>query len=204
MFITFQGIQGSGKTTQSEKLYDWFKQNGFKALLTKQPGDNDLEINNKIRQLILGNYKMQPETQLMLFFADRSEHIRSVIMPALQKDIVVICDRFSDSTFAYQGGGRYISMREIADIDFIVTRGLKPDLTFLLDIPVKVGLERIKNKSYDRMEQQNIEFFNNVRKCYLQLAQQFSERIKVIDGLQSPDKINQQIITIIKKFYNIV
>jgi len=89
----------------------------------------------------------------MLFFADRSEHIRSVIMPALQKDIVVICDRFSDSTFAYQGGGRYISMREIADIDFIVTRGLNPDLTFLLDIPVKVGLERIKNKSYDRMEQ---------------------------------------------------
>ena len=146
-FVVIEALDGAGKTTLVNSLKGLLAN----TLFTREPGGTP--VGEVLRSILLGDNQLDPKTEILLHFAQRQEHIQKVILPALKQGINVVCERYTDSTFAYQGGGRYISMREIADIDFIVTRGLNPDLTFLLDIPFKVGLERIKNKSYDRMEQ---------------------------------------------------
>lgn len=198
MFITFEGIEGSGKTTQMARLGDWLESQGKSVVLTKEPGGTELGM--KIRKMIL-----DPETkvhhnltELMLFIGDRLEHIAQCIQPALDAGEVVICDRYSDSTYAYQRGGRNVPEQHIQDMNTLV--GLKPDITFLLDLDIEEGLRRAKQRAaLDRFEQEDMAFHQAVRNAYLEIAKKETERIHVIDvNNQSPDQVFESILPIIK------
>ena len=198
MFITFEGIEGSGKTTQMARLGDWLESQGKSVVLTKEPGGTELGM--KIRKMIL-----DPETkvhhnltELMLFIGDRLEHIAQCIQPALDAGEVVICDRYSDSTYAYQRGGRNVPEQHIQDMNTLV--GLKPDITCLLDLDIEEGLRRAKQRAaLDRFEQEDMAFHQAVRNAYLEIAKKETERIHVIDvNNQSPDQVFESILPIIK------
>lgn len=199
MFITFEGIEGSGKTTQMARLGNWFEAQGKTVVLTKEPGGTDLGM--KIRSMIL-----DPETkvhhnltELMLFIADRLEHIAQCIKPALDAGSVVICDRYSDSTYAYQKGGRQVPETYIHDMNRLV--GLTPDLTFLLDLDTEEGLRRAKQRAaLDRFEQEEKAFHEAVKAAYLDIAKQEPDRIQVLDvNHKSPDDVFEAIIEIMEK-----
>jgi dTMP kinase len=195
MFITFEGIDGAGKSTQIEKLTKRLKEKGVEFVLTREPGG--CEISEKIRTLILDTKSNLGATgELFLYFAARAEHIRQVIKPALNSGKWVICDRFADSTFAYQGAGRGLETAKMKEINDFATDKISPDLTILLDIPVEVSLERRKSrgKSADRLEQNDRIFFENVRKRFLDLAKNEPERILLIDATLNENEIYEKII----------
>jgi dTMP kinase len=198
-FITIEGIEGVGKSTILQFLEKYFQDKKFDYLVTREPGGTPIaEI---IRQIILNNQDeiMCPETELMLFFAGRAQHLHHIILPALETGNVVLCDRFTDATYAYQGGGRGISMLAIAMLERWVQRELEPDLTLLLDAPVEIGLNRIlARNSKDRIEQEEIDFFERVRQVYLDRARQFPERFKVIDASQSLEDVKKEVQDIIE------
>jgi dTMP kinase len=180
-FITFEGIEGCGKSTQSKLLYDRLKSlKGRSVLYTREPGGTAL--GEKIREIILHSdgIKISDLSELFLFEAARSQIVKEVIRPALEANKIVICDRFSDATFSYQGYGGKIPLDIIETLDRAATGGLKPDLTILLDIDTMTGLDRAKRKGVDRMEAKEVAYHERVRSGYMELAKRYSGRIKVI------------------------
>jgi len=197
-FISFEGIEGSGKSTQSKRLAGYFRSKGQKVIHTAEPGGTI--VGQKIRELLLdpGNH-MEPITELLLYYASRAQHVREVIYPAILDDTIVITDRFADSTVAYQGYARGIDLKLLSRLNEIVNPDLKPFLTFMLDLDVEEGLKRNRKAcKEDRFELETVEFHNRVRKGFLQIASEEPERIKVIDASRSPDKISEEIIKIIE------
>lgn len=185
VFITFEGGEGSGKTTQIQHLHSWLHKKGVEVLVTREPGGT--QVGEGIRGLLLSKElpTMHADTELLLMFAARAEHVQKVIVPALMQGKIVISDRFTDASFAYQGGGRGMPLTRIANLKDWVQQGLEPDLTFLLDLPIEEGMKRARARAeLDRFESQDMEFFERVRQAYLQLARQESERVQCIDASQ--------------------
>jgi len=197
MFITFEGIDFSGKSTQIELLKDYLIEHNKKVEILREPGGTD--ISEKVRRILLDNKneKMFAEAELLLFSASRAQLLREKIQPYLQKGIYVISDRFHDSSTAYQGYGRGIPLDAIMKVHQLAIGDNIPDVTFFIDIPVGIANERKKKKSkvkLDRIELADIEFYNRVRSGYLEIARQ-EERFKVIDGTQTIETIQNQIIS---------
>ena len=192
-FITFEGSEGCGKTTQIEALAKALEAEGKTVLITREPGGTI--IGEKIRDLLQDpshDNAISDMTELLLFSASRAELIASRIQPALDRGEIVICDRFYDSTYVYQGLGRAIDMNIVEQLNQITVGSLKPDLTILLDLDAKVGIERAKSRQsgeLDRIENESLAFFEAVRNGYLELAKKEPERFKTIDGLLSVDAI---------------
>lgn len=201
ILITFEGIEGTGKSTHAKLLYEYLQGRGFDVVLTGEPGGT--QIGEKIRELLLSSeYKeVSPVTELLLYNASRVQHIQEVILPAMNKGAIVITDRFTDSTVAYQGYGRGIDLNIINSIKRIVAAGLQPDITILLDLDVEVGLRRNRgiNKT-DRLELEDVEFHKRVRNGYLEIATKEPERIKLIDASKSIKQVHNRIIKIIMDF----
>ncbi len=197
MFITFEGIEGSGKSTQIQMLKEFFEKKSFKAFFTKEPGSS--EIGKEIRSILLNKEnKIYPQTEIFLIFADRVQHVQEIIKPNLNEGKIVVSDRYYDSSVAYQGQREGISKIEIYEL--IENLDLPtPDITFLLDLPANVGLKRAKNRaSLDRFESEEISFHEGVRQNYLDLQEQNLKRIVKIDATQSPNEIFSNIIKKIK------
>jgi dTMP kinase len=196
-FITFEGSEGCGKTTQIEALAKALEAQGKTVLITREPGGT--LIGEKIRNLLQDpSHKndISDMTELLLFSASRAELITSRIQPALSRGEIVICDRFYDSTFVYQGLGRAIDMNIVEQLNQITVGTLKPNLTILLDLDAKIGIERAKSRQsgeLDRIENESLAFFEAVRNGYLELAKKEPERFKTIDGLLSVDAIKKII-----------
>jgi dTMP kinase len=201
LLISFEGIEGTGKTIQARLLCEYLRRKRYKVILTGEPGGTPIGI--KIRDLLLSveNRKMTPFSELLLYNASRVQHIKEFILPALKKGSLVITDRFTDSTVAYQGYGRGIDLRLIDFLEKIVTEGLRPDITLLLDLDVEIGLKRNKgiNKT-DRLELEDIRFHKRVRAGYHKIAAKEPERIKLIDASGSKEEIHRKIIGIVEDF----
>ncbi|MCL2063653.1 MAG: dTMP kinase [Candidatus Cloacimonetes bacterium] len=198
-FITFEGIEGSGKTTQVNLLKEALESCGYEVFVTREPGGP--VISEKIRDILLDpeNKEMTSETELLLYLASRNQHTVQWIIPALTKDQIVICDRYSDSTIAYQGAARKLDLEMIKKINFFATRGIKPDMTFILDIPIETFQERLKGKKLDRIETESLEFHNDVRKAFLEISQG-KEQHFVLDGRAEAQKIHKKIKKILANY----
>lgn len=193
-FITFEGIDGSGKSTQLERLAEALRRQGQPVLVTRDPGGTDL--GREIRQILLHHPGFVADRcELFLYLADRAQHVAEKIKPALDSGQIVLCDRYVDSTLAYQGGGRGLPIDEIKRLNDFVSGGLTPDKTFLLDAPVPELLARAKNRgSADRLERESVAFYERIRAGFLAQAQAEPNRIQVIDALQPADIIHQHIL----------
>jgi len=185
LFITFEGTDGCGKSTQAMFLKKRFRQINYSVTLTKEPGDTPL--GKRIRKILLSE-DMNPVSEFLLFASDRKEHVKKVIMPSLSEGKVVISDRFADSSVAYQGFGRGVSIDFINFVHQQILMGVKPDLTFVIDIPPEIGIERLHKK--DRIERGGIDFLRRVREGYLKLSK-YEERFIVVDGTGAPEKIGE-------------
>ncbi len=200
-FITLEGIEGAGKTTCMSQVRNLLKQASIDFLETREPGGT--QLGEDLRQLLLGHKHtgMSDDAELLLMFASRAEHLQQKILPALDEGRWVLCDRFTDATYAYQGGGRGIAFSRIEVLENWVQSGLKPDLTLLLDLPVAQGLERAgKRSAPDRFESEAMGFFDKVRQSYLQLAAREPDRIRIIDSSQALDAVLAQITTTVNNF----
>ncbi|WP_297453334.1 dTMP kinase [Persephonella sp.] len=198
-FITFEGVEGAGKSTQAKLLYQYLIDNGKDVVLTKEPGGT--KTGQKIRQILLEKTDeiFPPVAELMLYEADRNFHIHNLIKPSLQQGKYIICDRFTDSTLAYQGYARGLDINLIKQLNEIATEGIKPDITFLIDIPVEEGLKRIRQtRQADRIEDEDIQFHKRLREGFLKIAENEKDRIVVLDGMESPENIFAKIIEILK------
>lgn len=194
LFITLEGIEGAGKSTHLAFLREHIESAGVPLVVTREPGGT--ELGEKIRELLLhsADNSMCADTELLLMFAARAEHLDKIIRPALADGRWVLSDRFTDATYAYQGGGRGVAPERIALLETWVQGDLRPDLTLLLDVPVEVGLARAGDRGLpDRFERENGEFFARVRQAYLDLARRAPERIRVIDAGQSREQVEQRI-----------
>ena len=195
-FITFEGIEGSGKTTQIRLLMDWFKQRTHRALLTREPGGTS--IGEQVRAVLLNpiNTEMTPEAEILLFSAARAQIVREVIRPRLDEGWIVICDRFADGTLAYQGYGHGLPLDDLLRITEFATGGLWPDLTIYLDLDVETGLRRkaATPEEWNRMEAKEVAFHKRVRQGYLALAAQNPDRWLVLDADQPVETIQEQIL----------
>ena len=193
-FITIEGIEGVGKSTNIESIKTFLTQNRIKSIVTREPGGTSL--GESIRDLLL---KVEDENpvelcELFLIFASRAQHIKKVIEPALKEGIWVLCDRFTDATYAYQGGGRGLRSSVISELESMVQGSLRPDLTIILDLDVRIGLSRAKTRgALDRFEKEQIDFFERVRKAYLSIAANATARCVVIDADKKREIISIQI-----------
>lgn len=188
MFITFEGIDGCGKSTQAKLLYEAIKENNIPVILTREPGEG-AEVGEIIREMLL-NVDMDITTEFLLFASDRNEHFIKVIMPNLNSGKIVISDRFADSSVAYQGFGRGISVEFINFVHDYITSFKKPDLTFLIDINPLVGLNRLKK--YDRIERSGIEFLEKVRSGYYEIAKK-EKRFVIVNGERDIEVIHKEV-----------
>lgn len=190
-FITLEGIDGAGKTTHINWLQAYLVGRGHQVLVTREPGGTAL--GEVLRDLVL-NHNMHPETEALLMFAARREHIELIIKPALNEGKWVISDRFSDASYAYQGGGRGLGIDKIAALESWVHPELQPDLTFLFDVPIAIARQRLSNSAaLDRFEEEQQAFFERVRAAYLARASSYPARIHVIDSTQTPEQIRSQL-----------
>jgi dTMP kinase len=200
-FITIEGIEGAGKSTQLTFIENYLADRNQPLVVTREPGGT--KLGEQIRELLLTprSEGMAVDTELLLMFAARAEHIEQVIKPALKRNEWVLSDRFTDATFAYQGGGRGISQQRITEIANWTLKGLQPDLTLLFDLPVEVGQQRVlsRNQGVDRFEQEKIDFFQRIKECYLERAQQEPHRIKVIDANKSIKEIQNQLTILLDR-----
>ena len=190
-FITFEGVDGAGKTTQLEWATRFLKEQGFALTVTREPGGT--QLGEALRQVLLGaEQAAHPETETLLMFAARREHIDKVILPALQRGDVVLCDRFTDATFAYQGGGSGVDPAKIEALEGLVHAELQPDLTLYFDLPVELARQRIDHeRQADRFERESAAFFDRVRTAYLSRAEQYPERFRVVDASLTQVEINR-------------
>ena len=195
LFITFEGADGCGKTTQIELLDKYLRAAGRDTLLTREPGSRGL--GEKLREILL-NYEgeVSPTAESFLFLSDRAQHVDCIIKPALREGKIVLCDRHTDSTVAYQGYGRELDIEKINYLNNIATGGLKPDLTIVFDIDIETSLSRV-GKNKDRMESAGIDFFNRVRQGYLEIAQKEPQRVKVIDSSDTIENIHKKVLELV-------
>ena len=199
-FITVEGGEGAGKTTMMDRLFDWLAAHGRHVVRTREPGGTELA--EKLREMLLdkGNAGLSGQAELLLMFASRAQHLDEVIRPALERGETVLCDRFTDATWAYQGGGRGLPLDDIAALERLVHGDLQPDLTLLLDLPVEQGLRRAsKRGESDRFEEESRAFFERVRETYLQRARSAPERFAVIDASGSEDEVWAQVDDILQR-----
>lgn len=196
LFITFEGCDGCGKTTQIELLNKYLSGKGYKTLLTREPGAKGL--GEKLREILL-NYdgEVSPNCESFLFLADRAQHVDCIIKPALEDGKIILCDRHTDSTVAYQGYGRGLDLERIHQLNTIATSGLKPDLTIVLDVDVETSMKRV-GKEKDRMESAGIEFFKRVRQGFLEIAKKEPQRVKVINSSDTIENIHKQIVELVE------
>ena len=191
MFITFEGGDGSGKSTQIQSVRDWFESRGREVIVTREPGGT--ELGTEIRRLVQnGPEDVDARTEALLYAADRAYHVATVIRPALERGAVVLGDRYIDSSLAYQGAARSLGVDEIASLSAWATQGLYPSLTFLLDLPPEVGARR-RTDAPDRMERESMDFHERVRHQYLRLADAEPDRIVVIDAVGTVDEVFSEI-----------
>src|SRR5690606_5844791 len=198
LFITLEGPEGAGKSTNREYLAERLRSAGLPVLLSREPGGTPLA--ECIRELLLApsDEPMASDTELLLMFAARAQHLQQVIRPALAQGQIVICDRFTDATYAYQGGGRGVSEARIAQLETFVQGDLRPDLTLVFDLPVEVGLARAAARGrLDRFEQEGMRFFESVRRAYLERAQAAPSRYRIIDSGQSLIAVQQDVEALI-------
>jgi len=194
-FITFEGVDGAGKSTHLDWFANTLRDRGIELLVTREPGGTPL--GEGLREILL-NQAMHAETEALLMFAARREHVEQVIRPALERGVWVISDRFSDASFAYQGGGRGVAVNKLEQLEQWVHGDLQPDLTMLFDIPIEVARQRLANNvSLDRFEQEQGEFFERVRQAYLQRSQKLPQRYAVIRAEKTPDEVKAELEKII-------
>ena len=197
LFITFEGADGCGKTTQMNLLAKFLENKGYDIVLTREPGAKGL--GEKIREILL-NYdgEVADRCESFLFLADRAQNIETIVKPSVNSGKIVLCDRHIDSTVAYQGYGRGLDLNQINMFNNIAVNGMKPDLTFVFDIDIETSMQRVGNEK-DRMEKSGKEFFNKVREGYLSIAKHEPNRVKVIDASKSITEIHENIIAIIEQ-----
>lgn len=199
-FITVEGGEGAGKTTQIGRIADCLNALGHTVVQTREPGGTALA--EKLRDILLDNENVALSSlaELLLMFASRAQHLDDLIRPALQRGETVICDRFTDATWAYQGGGRGLPGEPIATLEQLVHGDLQPDLTLLLDLPVVAGLERAARRSAsDRFESENLAFFERVRASYLERARRFPERFEVVDAAVDEEAVWAQVQRVLER-----
>ena len=199
LFITFEGPDGCGKTTQMKLLAEYFEKKGKEVVLTREPGGKGL--GEKVREILL-NYdgEVSDRCESFLFLADRAQNIDIIVNPAVKEGKIVLCDRHIDSTVAYQGYGRGLNIDRINMLNNLATNGKKPDLTLVFDVDVETSMKRV-GKEKDRMESAGIDFHNRVRKGYLELARQEPKRIKVLDATKSIEEIHKDVINILAEVF---
>jgi len=200
-FITVEGVEGAGKSSHMEAMRAQIEGRGHHVVVTREPGG--APMSEHVRRLLLdpANTGMAADTELLLVFAARAEHLHKVIGPALAAGSWVVCDRFTDATYAYQGGGRGISVERIAQLECWVQGSLRPDLTIVLDVDPQTGLARAGRRSdQDRFEQEDIAFFRRVRECYLQRARATPVQYRVVDASRSIQEVGAEIATILQEF----
>jgi len=200
-FITIEGVEGAGKSTCMSLAAAEIEKCGKRLLQTREPGGT--ELGEDLRKLLLGHrhHGMADDTELLLMFAARAEHIQRKIRPALHAGQWVLCDRFTDATYAYQGAGRGLSLQRIAQLEDWVQGTLRPDLTILMDLPVDMGMERAgKRSAPDRFESETLEFFQRIRRGYLDIARQEPARVKVIDASRSLAEVSADVVQTIGHF----
>ncbi|MDO9100698.1 MAG: dTMP kinase [Candidatus Nitrotoga sp.] len=194
-FITFEGIDGAGKSTHLTWFAETLRKRGNEVLVTREPGGTP--VGENLRDILL-NQTMHAETEAMLMFAARLEHIEQVIKPALQRGIWVVSDRFSDASFAYQGGGRGMNVAKLEQLECWVHENFQPDLTLLFDLPVEVARQRLsKNITLDRFEQEKDSFFEKVRQAYLERRKKHPDRFVLINAAQSPEQVKVNLEKVI-------
>jgi len=199
-FITFEGIEGSGKSTQIALLANYLTARGIRNVLTREPGGT--LIGDQVRKILLdpANRSLDPTAELLLYAASRAQHLREIILPALANGMTVLCDRFSDATLAYQGYGRGLDIEMIRSLDRIVTTGMRPDLTILFDIEATMGIARARGRNNclgleaeARFENEELAFHDRVRKGYLTLVAQEPDRIRVVDASGTSEAVQEQV-----------
>jgi dTMP kinase len=194
LFLTFEGVEGAGKTSNLQHAKTLIEATGKQVIVTREPGGT--EVGERIREVLLNPDlpAMHSDTELLLMFASRAEHYQHKILPALEAGQWVLCDRFTDASFAYQGGGRQISHSRIAALESWVLGDFKVDQTYLFDLPVEIGLARAKARgAADRIEQEQVAFFERIRQCYLDRAQDEPNRFTVVDASQTLENVQFQL-----------
>jgi dTMP kinase len=209
MFITFEGIEGSGKGVAIQLSADWLKREGRNVLVTREPGGGS--IGPGIRSMLLDakNTHINALAELFLYLADRAQHVNEVIVPALQSGQVVISDRFADSTIVYQGYGRGLPVHTLYTLNHIAVNGVWPDLTIVLDLPVEIGLERARKRNEElaieeaegRFEAESLDFHNKIRDGYLVWAEEYSDRIKVVEAAGTPEEVFARVRPLIQELF---
>jgi len=196
MFISLEGVDGAGKSSHLAWLEDWFRARGREVRMTREPGGTP--IGEKLRELVL-HQAMHPETEALIMFAARREHVEQVIRPALAAGEVVISDRFTDASFAYQCGGRGLAEARLAVLEQWVHADLQPDLTLLFDLSPEIAAQRLANaRAPDRFEREQSDFHARVRTAYLRRAEQFPQRIRIVDGSREIDAVRRQLADILE------
>jgi dTMP kinase len=197
MFITFEGIDGCGKTTQVKLLKTYFDSNQKEYISIREPGSTN--ISEQIRNILLDpeNAELSPESEALLFASARAQIVDEIIIPTINENKIVICDRFTDSTIAYQGYGRKMDLLTLESINSFATQQLVPDFTFFIDISIEESQKRLTSSDLDRIESIGLSFFESVRNGYLELTQNYPNRIHLLDGNKSIEQIHSQIISII-------
>jgi dTMP kinase len=192
-FISFEGGEGAGKSTQIRYLVDYFKAHKIPVLLTLEPGGT--KIGEKIRELLLNpnHSELRPRAELLLYLADRAQHVEECILPALKAGKVVITDRYADSSNVYQGLCRNLGLEWTMALNDYATQGLYPDIALVLDLPVKLGFSRMKQRVLDRMEREKSSFHNKVRRGFLHLSQKYPKRIQVVNAALSQEEVRAEI-----------
>ena len=201
LFITLEGIEGAGKSTAVDFIEDFLTKEGHDVIKTREPGGT--VIGEQIRDILLKNenYTLTYDTELLLVFSARAQHIQEVILPALSSGKIILCDRFTDASYAYQGGGRGIDASRINLLEKWVQGDLRPNLTLLFDLDVSIGMQRTKKRSdADRFEREEINFFEKIRNTYLERAKNEPQRFRIINSASSLESVKEQIITILKDF----
>lgn len=201
LFISFEGVEGTGKSTQARMLHERLGAEGMDVILTMEPGGT--ELGQKIREMLLSTEHggMSPVTELMLYAASRSQHVSEVIAPALARGAIVLCDRFTDSTLAYQGRARGLDYQLIRSLNDAATGGIRPGLTVLMDIEVSAGLQRNrKANKVDRLELETVEFHEKVRAGFLAVHRAEPERVKLVDATGDEDEVHERVLAVVRPF----
>jgi len=204
--ITFEGVEGSGKTTQVRRLQRFLKKKGRQCTMTREPGGSS--VGNQIRRILLSadTIELTSLGELFLYEANRAQHVVEIIEPALRKGMIVLCDRFCDATLAYQGYARHLDLKMVADLNRLASQGITPDLTLLLDCPVEIGLRRASQRisakrpalKEDRFERESLAFHQGVREGYLQIARSDPDRVRVIDACLTESEVHRIVCDIVE------
>jgi dTMP kinase len=199
-FISLEGSEGAGKSTQNKRIVEWLSKQGSTVVETREPGGTI--VSEQIRRVLLDtrNAGLNATAELLMMFAARSQLVQEVILPALAEGKVIVCDRFADASYAYQGGGRELGAETVAVLEKLVLKDLQPDLTLLFDVPVELGMKRVAGRGEaDRFEIESIRFFERVRNAYLERAVANPHRFRIIDASQDEDQVWQQVKTILQE-----